>query len=194
MDCRVRAQTALAARPRSARLRTQPRVLLLERLCQSLRCAPEAEPTTCFKIREVLGVSMCTEKMTDEESRCGRARSDEEICHQLRGKFGKSSDEDVDDMVPGTRWVKLTDWSRTSTKLAVREGMHGAPSHPTKRLHKSPCSPSAAKILPLCGADCSALRRTISFMGGGAPKKAAGKNEKYKNTQLAAAVLEIKEP
>ena len=44
------------------------------------------------------------------------------------------------------------------------------------------------------GRDCSALRRTISFMGGGAPKKAAGKNEKYKNTQLAAAVLEIKEP
>ena len=37
MDCRVRAQTALAARPRNARLRTQPRVLLLERLCQSLR-------------------------------------------------------------------------------------------------------------------------------------------------------------
>jgi len=28
-------------------------------------CAPEAEPTTCFKIREVLGVSMCTEKLTD---------------------------------------------------------------------------------------------------------------------------------
>ena len=103
-----------------------------------------------------LGVSMCTEKMTDEESRCGRARSDEEICYQLRGKFGKSSDEDVDDMVPGTRWVKLTDWSRTSTKLAVREGMHGAPSHPTKRLHKSPCSPSAAKILPLRGAKIAA--------------------------------------
>ena len=70
-------------------------------------CAPKAEPTTCFKIKEVLGVSMCTEKMTDEESRCGRARSDEEICYQLRGKFGKSSDEDVDDMVPGTTWVKL---------------------------------------------------------------------------------------
>ena len=64
-------------------------------------CAPKAEPTTCFKIKEVLGVSMCTEKMTDEESRCGRARSDEEICYQLRGKFGKSRDEDVDDMVLG---------------------------------------------------------------------------------------------
>jgi len=40
MDCCVRAQTALAARPRSARLLTQPRVLLLERLCQSLRRVP----------------------------------------------------------------------------------------------------------------------------------------------------------
>ena len=52
-----------------------------------------------------------------------------------------------------------------TTCFKIREGMHGAPSHPTKRLHKSPCSPSAAKILPLRGADCSALRRTISFMG-----------------------------
>ena len=34
--------------------------------------------------------------------------------------------------------------------------MHGAPSHPTKRLHKSPCSPSAAKILPLRGAEIAA--------------------------------------
>ena len=59
---------------------------------------------------------------------------------------------------------------------------------------KSPSAPSDAKILPLRGADCSALRRTISFMGGGAPKKAAGKNEKYINTQLAAAILELKEP
>ena len=39
------------------------------------------------------------EKMTDQESRCGRDRSDEEICYQLRGKFGKS--RDVDHMVLG---------------------------------------------------------------------------------------------
>ena len=38
------------------------------------------------------------------------------------------------------------------------------------------------------------MRRTIFFIGGGAPKKAAGKNEKYKNTQLAAAVPELEEP
>ena len=50
------------------------------------------------------------------------------------------------------------------------------------------------KFLPLRGADCSALRRTIFFLGGGAPKKAASKNEKYKNTQLAAAVPELEEP
>jgi hypothetical protein len=31
-------------------------------------------------------------------------------------------------------------------------------------------------------------------MGGGAPKKAASQNQKYINTQLAAAVLELKEP
>jgi len=50
------------------------------------------------------------------------------------------------------------------------------------------------KFLPLRGADCSALRRTIFLLGGGAPKKAASKNEKYKNTQLAAAVPELEEP
>ena len=33
-----------------------------------------------------------------------------------------------------------------------------------------------------------------AVVGGGAPKKAAGKNEKYMNTQLAAVVLDFKEP
>ena len=60
--------------------------------------------------------------------------------------------------------------------------------------HKSPSAPSDAKVLPLRRADYTALRRTISFMGGGAPKKAAGKNEKYIITQLAAVVLDFKEP
>jgi len=60
--------------------------------------------------------------------------------------------------------------------------------------HKSPSAPSDAKVLPLRGADYTALRCTISFHGGGAPKKAAGKNEKYIITQLAAVVLDFKEP
>ena len=71
-------------------------------------CAPKAEPTTCFKIREVLGVSMCTKKLTEYVSRCGWARSDEEISYQLRGKFGKSRDEDVDDMISDTRHAFAT--------------------------------------------------------------------------------------
>ena len=74
-----------------------------------MRRAPQAEPTTCFKIKEVLGVSMCTEKLIDEESRCGRAHSDEEVCYQLRGKFGKSRDEDVDEDTGGCTQVGEVD-------------------------------------------------------------------------------------
>ena len=33
---------------------------------------------------------------------------DDEICYQVRGKFGQSIDEDQDDMEPDTRWVKLS--------------------------------------------------------------------------------------
>jgi len=52
--------------------------------------------------------------------------------------------------------------------------------------------PSAENILPLRGADRSASRRTKLSHRGGAPKKAAGKYEKYRNTQLAAAASELK--
>ena len=114
-------------------------------------CAPEAEPTTCFQIREVLGVSMCTEKMTDEESRCGRAR-DEEVYYELRGKFGKSRERTrLTTWRLAHRWVKLTDCSRTSTKLAVREGMHGALHKPTKRLYNRPARPLLQKFFRCAG-------------------------------------------
>ena len=93
------------------------------------------------------------------------------------------------------RWVKLTDWTRTSTKLAVREGPHGAPKNPHK-------TPSQIALLALCCKSSSAARARLQrlvahdiFHGGGRrAEKAAAENEKYKNTQLAAAVLEIKEP
>ena len=104
MDCCVRAQTALAARPRSARLLTQPRVLLLERLCRSLRRVRQrlsrqraSRSRTCCGREHVHG---------EDDRSGGRDRSDEEICYQLRGKFGKSRDEDVEEdvvMVPGTQ-------------------------------------------------------------------------------------------
>ena len=55
-------------------------------------------------------MSMCTEKMTDGENRRGRARSDEEISYyQLRGKFGKSRDEDVDEDTGGCTQVGEVD-------------------------------------------------------------------------------------
>jgi len=70
--------------------------------------APHAEVTSCFVVKEVIGVSMCLEKICDQEQRCGRKIHDDEICYQVRGKFGQSIDEDQDDMEPDTRWVKLS--------------------------------------------------------------------------------------
>ena len=70
--------------------------------------APQAEVTSCFVIKKVIGVSMCLEKLSDTEQRCGRETRKGEICYQVRGKFGKSMNEDQDDMVPDTRWVKLS--------------------------------------------------------------------------------------
>jgi hypothetical protein len=75
---------------------------------------------------------------------------------------------------------------------AVRAGIEGALHNPTNRRQKSASLPSAENILPLRGADRSASRRTKLSHRGGAPKKAAGKYEKYRNTQLAAAASELK--
>ena len=59
-------------------------------------------------IKKVIGVSMCLETLNNTERRCGRMTHDDEICYQVRGKFGKSMAEDQDDMEPDTRWVKLS--------------------------------------------------------------------------------------
>ena len=67
--------------------------------------APQAEATSCFVIKKVIGVSMCLETLDNTERRCGRMTHDDEICYQVRGKFGKSMDEDME---PDTRWVKLS--------------------------------------------------------------------------------------
>ena len=66
-------------------------------------------PRYCFKIKEVVGVSMCSNRLTSKERRVGRARADEDWSYQVRGKFGDDSDEDSDDMVPDTRWVPLSE-------------------------------------------------------------------------------------
>ena len=69
----------------------------------------QAETTLCFKVKEVIGVSLCMEQMSAAERRVGRERADEEIRCQVRGKFGSDADEDNDDMLPDTRWVKLSE-------------------------------------------------------------------------------------
>ena len=66
----------------------------------------DIDPTECFKIKEVLGVSMCL-KMSKTEKRRGCDYGDDDCYYQVRGKYGGSKDEDLDDMISDTRWVKL---------------------------------------------------------------------------------------
>ena len=66
----------------------------------------DSDPTSCFRIKEVLGVSMCL-KLSKTEKRLGYDYGDEDICYQVRGKYGGSKHEDPDDMVSDTRWVQL---------------------------------------------------------------------------------------
>ena len=73
-----------------------------------LEAAPAA-PRFCYNIKEVIGVSFCMEKMSGAELRAGREFADDELKYQVRGKFGDHDDEDLDDMMPDTRWVKLSD-------------------------------------------------------------------------------------
>ena len=51
---------------------------------------------------------MCL-KMTKTEKRLGCNYADEDCYYHVRGKYGGSRDEDVDDMLSDTRWVKLTE-------------------------------------------------------------------------------------
>ena len=68
-----------------------------------------SSPRWCFKIKEVVGVTLCSERLTGKEKRLGKEKEDEDIGYLVRGKFGDDSDEDSDDMVPDTKWVKLSD-------------------------------------------------------------------------------------
>ena len=46
-------------------------------------------------------------KLSKTEKRLGYDYGDEDICYQVRGKYGGSKHEDPDDMVSDTRWVQL---------------------------------------------------------------------------------------
>ena len=47
--------------------------------------------------------------MGPDERRVGRDAEDDDVYIQLRGGFGKSADEDKDDLIPDTRWVQLAE-------------------------------------------------------------------------------------
>ena len=64
--------------------------------------------TSCFKVKEVLGVSVCLELDADER-RVGREADDDDISLQVRGGFGKGAHEDESDLIPDTRWVQLSE-------------------------------------------------------------------------------------
>jgi len=67
-----------------------------------------AAPTTCFKVKEVLGMSVCLQ-LDPDERRVGRHADDDDYQLQVRGGFGKHEGEDDTDLIPDTRWVSLAE-------------------------------------------------------------------------------------
>ena len=65
----------------------------------------KAARTSCFKIREVLGIDMCV-AASPRQQRAGRKADDDNISYKVRGGFGEDKD---DELVPETRWVKLAE-------------------------------------------------------------------------------------
>ena len=113
----------------------------------------QAETTQCFKVKAVIGVSLCMEQMSAAERRVGRERADEEIRCQVRGKFGSDADEDTDDMLPDTRWF---------TSPHVR-GQTSSPQHVRGRRPLAARASPAART-PRCAScstwgTCAALSR-----------------------------------
>ena len=63
------------------------------------------EPTQCYEVEEVLGVSLCQlSTLNPRERRVGRKLSARDIFCEVRGGFGEDED---DKFLPDTRWVPL---------------------------------------------------------------------------------------
>ena len=71
----------------------------------ALAPAPKAARTSCFKIRDVVGVDLCVEASA-RQRRVGRALDEHNISYKVRGGFGEDKD---DEMLPDTRWVPLSE-------------------------------------------------------------------------------------
>ena len=82
---------------------------LLEAAAGSEPAQSTAAPHYCFQIKDVVGVSWSMDRLTSKERRVGREKEDGHLWYQVRGKFGDDSDEDFDDMVPDTKWVRLSE-------------------------------------------------------------------------------------
>lgn len=65
----------------------------------------KAARTSCFKIREVLGVDMCV-AASPRQQRAGRKADDDNIAYKVRGGFGEDKD---DELIPETRWIRLSE-------------------------------------------------------------------------------------
>ena len=72
---------------------------------EALAPPAKAARTSCFKIRKVLGIDMCV-AANPRQQRAGRKAGDDNISYKVRGGFGEDKD---DELVPETRWVKLSD-------------------------------------------------------------------------------------
>jgi hypothetical protein len=72
---------------------------------EALAPPAKAARTSCFKIREVLGIDMCV-AANPRQKRAGRKAGDDNISYKVRGGFGEDKD---DELMPETRWVKLSD-------------------------------------------------------------------------------------
>ena len=71
----------------------------------ALAPAPKAARTSCFIIRDVVGVDLCVEA-NERQRRVGRALDEDNISYKVRGGFGEDKD---DEMLPDTRWVPLSE-------------------------------------------------------------------------------------
>ena len=65
------------------------------------------EPTQCYEVEEVIGVSLCQlSAMEPRDRRKGRKFDAYNICCEVRGGFGEDED---DRFMPDTRWLMLTE-------------------------------------------------------------------------------------
>ena len=71
----------------------------------ALAPAPKAQRTSCFKIRDVVGVDYCV-AASPRQMRAGRTIDEDNISYKIRGGFGEDKDDELE---PWTRWVPLSE-------------------------------------------------------------------------------------